>query len=362
MIQSLDDRAGLAMVDPVLEVAEQLELTEVIADALVTKGVALLNLGRGNEGIGLLSAALELARANKLAEIEVRALGNLAVTVGARNMRDGLRMTHELVELEHRMGVRSSLTLVNAAEVARLGGDWEWVDELQTELMAGDLEGVDRLFALALDVTLRAARGELRGGEQEELDRQAAELNEPSATLIAVGVRPELYLYSGRLRESRLEAESQAKEDLLNATLFLNIGGHAAAWDGDLEGLKSVHRMLEDLGGRGPLVATQRRVMQAGIDALEGRRIDALAGYRQSIRELDDNGAVLDGAFAAIDMAVTLGPSEPEVRAQIDRARATLEGMRAKALLDRLDAASQERADSAVPAVAVTESRVNAAS
>ena len=64
MMQGLDDRAGVVVADRVLEVAEQLELSDVVADTLVTKGMGLLNLGRGNEGIGLVSAALELARAN----------------------------------------------------------------------------------------------------------------------------------------------------------------------------------------------------------------------------------------------------------------------------------------------------------
>jgi len=103
--------------------------------------------------------------------------------------------------------------------------------------------------------------------------------------------------------------------------------------------------------------------MQSGIDGLEGRRTDALAGFRQAIRELDDIGAVLDGVYTAIDMAAALGPSEPEVRAQIDRARATLERLGAKALLDRLDSVTQQDAGPASETSApVAESRVNAAS
>jgi hypothetical protein len=362
MIQG-DDRAGVAVADRALEVAEQLELVDVVADALVTKGVGLVDLGRGNEGLGLVRAALELARASKLGEIEVRALGNLAVTVGARNVGEGARLTHDLVELERRMGIRSGLTMMNATEVARWAGEWDWADELQSELLASDLEGVDRVFALGVDLVFKAARGELRGGEQEELDRLAAELDDPAALVIAEGTRPEVYLYSGRLAESRQVAESLALRDLLNATILLNIGGHAALWDGDLESLQRVHRSVVELGGRGPLVANQGRVMQAGIDALEGRLTDALAGYRHAIREFDELGAVLDGAFTAIDMATALGPSEPEVQTQTGRARATLERLRAKALIDRLDAVTQQPVPPDVGvSTPMAESRVNAAS
>jgi hypothetical protein len=212
-------------------------------------------------------------------------------------------------------------------------------------------------------VPSKAARSGSCAGEQEELDRLAAELDDPSAVLIAKGIRPEMYLYTGRFREARLEAESQAQNDLLNAATLLNFGGHAALWDGDLESLKRVYRGLEGMGGRGPLVAAQRRAMLAGIAGLEGRRADALAGYRQVIGELDALGAVLDGVLTAIDMAAALGPSEPEVQPQIDRARTTLQRLRAKALLDRLDEVMEQPARPASETSApVAESRVNAAS
>ena len=67
----------------------------------------------------------------------------------------------------------------------------------------------------------------------------------------------------------------------------------------------------------------------------------------QVIIDLDEIGAVLDGVYTAIDMAVAIGPSEPEVQTEIDRARATLERLRAKALLDRLEAIAQQPPGSA---------------
>jgi tetratricopeptide (TPR) repeat protein len=362
-IHTLDDRAGLALADRVLAVAEELELTDVVADALVTKGVCLVNLGRGNEGLGLVSAALELARANKLPETEVRALGNLAASMGGRQVGEGLRLSHELVELEHRMGVRSGLTISNATEIARAAGEWDWADELLAELLASDLEGADHVFAVSVDVLFKAARGELQPGELEELERLATALDDPGGPIIVNGIRPELYLLLGRLRDAIREGESQAQSDLLNATIFLSAACHAALWEGDLETLKRTHQALENLGGRGPFVAAQRRSMRAGIDGLEGRVADSLAGYRQAIRELEDNGAVLDLVYTQIDMVAALGPSEAEVRVQSDRARATLERLRAKALLDRLDAVTQRRTSAASGvSVPVSESRVNASS
>jgi hypothetical protein len=303
-----------------------------------------------------------MARTNNLPDTEVRALGNLAVSVGARHPGDGARLTHELIDLERRMGIRSGLSYLNATEVARWTGEWDWADELQSELRASDLEGVDRVFAGAADVAFKAVRGELVGGEQEELDRLAEELNDPSAVAIAMATRPEKYLYEGRLGEARIEAESQAQSDTLNATIFLGVAAHAALWDGDLESLQRIHRGMEEMGGRGLLVAAQRRAMKAGIDALEGRRTDAVAGYRQAIRELDELGAVLDGLLTAIDMATALGPAEPEVRTQIAAARATAERLGARSLLDRIDSIMQQPAPARAPVSESAAARVNAPS
>jgi hypothetical protein len=52
-----------------------------------------------------------------------------------------------------------------------------------------------RSAACAVDVPFKATRSGSCAGEQEELDRLAAELDDPSEIAITVGIRPDVYPY-----------------------------------------------------------------------------------------------------------------------------------------------------------------------
>jgi hypothetical protein len=101
-----------------------------------------------------------------------------------------------------------------------------------------------------------------------------------------------------------------------------------------------------DVGGRhGPGPETDRLTIRAGIAALEGRASDALALYRQALRDWRDLGCVWDEALAGIDMVTLLDPAEPEVRAAGETSREILTRLGARPFLKRLDdaLASQSR-------------------
>ena len=89
-------------------------------------------------------------------------------------------------------------------------------------------------------------------------------------------------------------------------------------------------------------------IIQAGLAASEGRAPEALALYRDARRRLRDLKLVFDDALTCIDMATLLDPREPEVVEAAASARETLARLRARPLLDRLDAAL----DRAAPAPA----------
>jgi hypothetical protein len=83
-----------------------------------------------------------------------------------------------------------------------------------------------------------------------------------------------------------------------------------------------------------------RRTAEAGLAALEGRREDALSGYRLAIEAWRALDAQLDLACCAIDMATVL-PDEDATSDAVAEARTFLEGIGAVSLLERLDAAER---------------------
>jgi hypothetical protein len=79
--------------------------------------------------------------------------------------------------------------------------------------------------------------------------------------------------------------------------------------------------------------------MRAGIAALEGRPADALALYRQALRDWRELGCVWDLALCGLDMTLLLDPSQPEVRAAADSAREIPVRLGARPFVERLDEA-----------------------
>ena len=68
-----------------------------------------------------------------------------------------------------------------------------------------------------------------------------------------------------------------------------------------------------------PAIEADRRTIRAGIAALEGRRADALALYRDALRAWRDLGLAWDEALCGLDMALLLDPADPDVLAECGR-------------------------------------------
>ena len=69
--------AAVATADRALAIAERLDLVDIVADVLVTRGTALTSIGRAYEGIGCLEAGLRLAERHGLLSTEIRARTNM---------------------------------------------------------------------------------------------------------------------------------------------------------------------------------------------------------------------------------------------------------------------------------------------
>jgi hypothetical protein len=93
----------------------------------------------------------------------------------------------------------------------------------------------------------------------------------------------------------------------------------------------------------GPALDADRTRIRAGVAALEGNIAEAVGLYRDAIHADRGLGLAFDAALTGIDVATVLGPVEQsaaEVAEWIEAARATLERLEARPLLERLDLAS----------------------
>jgi ABC-type amino acid transport substrate-binding protein len=147
----------------------------------------------------------------------------------------------------------------------------------------------------------------------------------------------------GRLAVARREGVTAADTTNYFGPISLPLAARAALWDGDAPEAAAIIVRLETFNNRGQAVSLDVIALRAGLAALEGRRVDAVAGYREALRGWQAPGLAFDESMTALDLTILLAPTEremPEAPAVIEAARHTLERLGARPLLARLDDAS----------------------
>ena len=118
-----------------LEIAEALELPEILSQALNTKGILLIGMGRTAEAELLTRYALDIALANDLSEAALRAYNNLAGQAEASHRsREALELFRAMSQLAHRVGDRAVHSDMSVVRILVLRGAWDDALELADEL------------------------------------------------------------------------------------------------------------------------------------------------------------------------------------------------------------------------------------
>ncbi len=345
-------REDLEAADVALGISEPMDLDHITAEALQNKAGALGSFGRRHEAIALMQAAVDLARAGGYLQAELRATMNMASVVSAEDPRRSHAATIAALALARRAGERPFVSWAlsfHAYYTRSRGHDWDaFIEELEDERerSRGPVEEARLLASLCI---FRLARGQA----VDDLLRRRAELiqgvTDPFLAAIQRSLEAERALLAGDL--------STASELYASAAIagLIGLGGpaaRAALWAGDVERLRDRVAHLE----RDPEVPTDARsyliAARAGLAALEGRRVDSLAGYREVLRRERDFENDFDLALFAIDALAALGPGEPEIQRAGEEARITLERLGAQPYLDKLDSV-RNGSPSPVPAAVV---------
>jgi len=306
-----DDRRAIEVADAVLEAAEHADLVAVLAETLVTKGLALASRGRGIEGLAVIRAGQELAEAHGLLAIVMRALANRAGF--EPDPRVALEVGRVGLALARRLGVRRGelVSLRNGADAALHLGEWDWVAHEAGALLEAELDPTDRLPLLSVIVWLRACRGEAVADLVAEVERLTVGETDSDTVATRHEVRGAEALAHGRLADARAAYTAQASIDEPNAPFALPLAARAALWERHATAARDALAALDATGVHRPVVEAERATIRAGLAALEGPRTEALARYRDALRAWRELGLVWDEALCAIDMVTLLGPAEP---------------------------------------------------
>ena len=337
---------AVPILDRVLEAAERLDLVDVVTNALITRGSALLSLGRPYEGAGAIEAGRRLAIAHSFLAFEHRAITNLSAHLSDDDPRAALALAREGIALEERGGGRSfQINDIAFTATLRLG-EWALAREIVEPLIGDDVDPSIRGIFIANVLTLRAFRGEPVAELFAELqalpDREDDSVKQAtlawSTALSAIG--------EGRYRDARAPLLRYGALFVQNDVEVALETSRCDLQAGDLELARADIAIVERSSRRGRAIEADRRTRWAGVAALEGRSSVALTGYRDALVTYRDLGLAWDEALCALDMATLLDPSEPEVRAAAEAAGEILLRLGAQPFLERLDAAmSRTRSD-----------------
>ena len=331
---------SFALADIALPAAERLDLPELIATCLATKGFALRSQGRAYEGIAIVRAGVELADRYCTREESLTLRNNYLILLNDTDLVAGTNQVKATILEARRLGLRGHVVnmLGNGGEAARWTGDWDWALGEVDALLEGDLDPVDAIWLQGIATTLHAWRGEDVTGRLAVMEALAPTIPDQGwlgslrSDLDAV-----LGLAAGQLAEARGAALDYAKRSPLNAPMALPVAARAALWMRDPDAAADDLRALEGTGIHSPFVSLRRTVLRAGIAALEGRSAEARSLYAGTQQDFLDRGVLFEGALVGIDMVAVLGPHDPDARHAATEARPILERLGAKPFLARLE-------------------------
>ncbi len=340
----------MVWVDRLLPIAERLGLLEATARGIVRRGSTLLMQGRPREGIVLMRGAHQLAIANDLRDLELNARVLMTFFEQWGEPAAGLALAREGLEIGRRVGSRAyGFQMVGNGSVCALRvGEWDWAATLLDEWLAVESATSQRAEFFVDRASLRALRGEDATADIDEATRLRVEggITDPQWESYGLLARAWGALAAGRYDDARRLGARAVELTSYFAPLAYPLVIRSALWAGDAAGAAAVLASLEASGYRGPALMADRLAARAGIDALEGRGPESLAGYREALRSFRQLGLAFEEAAAAVDMATLLRPPErdaPDVATAIDAARGTLQRLGARPFLERLDGAKAKQ-------------------
>jgi class 3 adenylate cyclase/tetratricopeptide (TPR) repeat protein len=350
LMRSGEPARAIQAADLALDLAEHLGLERLVAETFNNKGSSLGYLGRIREGEALLRAAVEVAHAGGFVAAEIRAMSNLgSSTEDARQARDAYRGAEELAR---RVGNRSLARW--ASESARfqdflVGDGWDAGLARGADDRDGDPGSLlDEVRRIATTACFLAARGESTDAIIARLEVLSTQVSDPYAQSSLHYLRSDRALHSNDFAVACDEALVAARDDAL-ASIYLALAVRPALWGSDLARAREVARLLDADPRSGSTVTANRIAARAGIAALEGRRDEAVAGFREALTRCRDLGLDFDVARLSLDFVLLVGADHPATREAAAEAHAIFERVGARPYLERLDAAMASSAAGRLP-------------
>jgi class 3 adenylate cyclase/tetratricopeptide (TPR) repeat protein len=339
------DEQAIRRADEALAIAEPRRLDRIVADAFVNKGAALQGMGRIREPVVLTRAAVELAAQAGDTALELRARNNYAAGLMADDTLGAIEATREALELASRVGnqqMNQWIAGTFALACIYAGTEWDAALAVLDATLERSRSDADRAHLMWIREIIMTWRGEDTSALDVERRAVTESVSDPdfeawSHTLPAIKA-----MLEGRPGEAIVgfrTAIPVAVQQVSDARVGLI---RAAHWARDLEAAREGLREAEAETFRGRFIDAERALGRAGVAALERRRDDALAAFRESVEHSQAQGSGFDAALAQLSALILL-PDEPAIAGWAVEARQRFETVKSPPLLARLDEAIAAR-------------------
>ena len=283
---------AMPLIERSLQLAEALDLPDTFANGLITRGLVLNWQGRMREARLLTAHGLDVALANDLNSVALRAFNNLIIDYALRgDVRGGLELNERMLELATRVGDKQNELRAHGGRSWGFFNTGEW-DRAEAEGHASTEPHSSALHPI------RIARGEVALA-REELDKEVAGRPEgweeqTQVRTFAAAYDAEILLAEGKAAEALARAEeSLADAVTLGLHYFggvLDTAADAAARIGNHAKLVELLALVENMppGHRTPEISWIAALIRARLAAVRGE--DAGAAFRETeeiMRKLD---------------------------------------------------------------------------
>jgi tetratricopeptide (TPR) repeat protein len=332
------DNGGAAeLADTALEAVEHFDLLEEIADAMVTRGTALVAT-RNHQGMALLRGALRMCEEHDLTSTGLRAMINIGY--GSADFEEGRQMTWRAYEEAKRIGDRGHARFAAGNSLGWLMESLRLaeIDDLLADPIFIDVPPTDEIGLH----TTRAEVALMRGNRQEALEDLATaramtrDITDHQALEFIEGTHRLLDLLDGDygpVHETALRRFHEVSfTPWISAYVVINAAAQAANREWLPEAIEIVRQVPHS-----KMMAILANWGEAMLALLDGQSEQALQMIEEAANEAHDQDLIRT-EFFILASAVRLVPNDhPRHQVFIDRARTIATDTGAHGLFDWLE-------------------------
>ncbi|MGH8944674.1 MAG: adenylate/guanylate cyclase domain-containing protein [Acidimicrobiia bacterium] len=334
-----DSQRAAEAADRALVAAESLELTPLVAEALITKGTAMGDLGRIHEGVAIVKGALELAQRDDVpAYTELRARVNVPYLLATDDPAQATHVMQVGLELARRIGERQweMFFSYNLDGYLSWQARWEEAAAVVGHLNQEDLPRRDQVMLAVQEAHRSATRGDLEGALRmvEDLEPDFRKETDVQAQRGIDSMRAWVTFLRGGTDQALQLAVDRIRQDPMGHVEPFVPAMAAALWTGDAQVLSEILDLAGRVVRRGRYPRAMKTTLSAALQAARGE--DATEAFGQAIELWEELGLPLELGLTLAAWGRLL-PEHPEAPAILARARSVWEEHGAHGLVTLLE-------------------------